>query len=159
FAILALDGGRYFSQRRINQNAADAGSLAAIYYFSHNPSTRTPAGTWSAVIAAAQANGIVNTSIRTSDNRRVVQAYWLDNTGAMVANGEFTDATSTNTSDIPSGATAIRVTTRIEYDTFMLGILGQKRLTAEASSVARETVVVSPPPPDVWPYAGYYAGV
>src|SRR5204862_57416 len=88
-----------------------------------------------------------------SDGRRVVQAFWLDSTGTPIS--EFTDATSSpvHLNTIPSNASAIRVTTRIEYDTFMLGILGQKRLTAEASSVARETVVATVPPPPYQPFS------
>jgi hypothetical protein len=157
FAILALDGGRYYSQRRINQNAADASSLAGIYYFSHNGSSTTPAGTWASITTSAQANGINNTSASTSDNRRVVQAYWLDSNGGVLS--EFTDTTSTNHSDIPSTAMAIKVTTRIEYNTFMLGILGQKTLTAEGSSIARKVATVVAPTTTVWPYSGYFGGV
>ena len=161
-AILAIDGGRFYSQRRINQNAADAGSLAGIYYFSSYPTTRSGATAWNYIKDAAQKNGIVDPASNTSDGRRVVQAFWLTKDGVPTAtNSEFTDATSSPAyrNTVPSDAYAIRVTTRIEYDTFMLGILGQKRLTAEASSVARESVVVQPPPLSVFPYAGYFGGV
>src|SRR5260221_10000586 len=97
-AILAIDGGRFYSQRRINQNAADAGSLAGIYYFSSYPITRSASGAWNVIKDAAQKNGIVNAAAATlphiSDGRAVVQAFWLDDTGAVITtdahHGEFT---------------------------------------------------------------------
>ncbi len=157
FSVLALDGGRYYEQRRVNQNAADQSSLAGIYYFSANAATRTALGTWNAIKAAAQNNGITNTGATTSDGRRVLQAYWVDSTGALISGGEFTDATSSNT--IPSTTYAIKVTTRIEYQTFMAGLVGFQTITAEASSIARQSVVASAPPISVWPYSGYMGGV
>src|SRR5579859_7776467 len=89
FAVLALDGGRYYELRRVNQNAADQSSLAGIYYFAHNATTRTPQAIWNTITSAAGVNGIANTAASTSDGRRVVQAYWVSSTGSTVS--EFTD--------------------------------------------------------------------
>src|SRR5262245_62807240 len=41
FVVLAIDGGRFYSQRRTSQNASDMAALAALYMYvkSSNPAT------------------------------------------------------------------------------------------------------------------------
>src|SRR5258707_11907997 len=42
FMVLAIDGSKYFDQHRVAQNAADASSLAGVYYAYKNTSAVYP---------------------------------------------------------------------------------------------------------------------
>src|SRR5262245_14242898 len=59
FMVLAIDGGKYYDQRRTAQTASDASSLAGLYKYSHPGLTDNHDDhVLLAVIDAAQRNGI-----------------------------------------------------------------------------------------------------
>src|SRR5437773_11782796 len=58
FAVLAIDGGKYYDQRRTAQNASDVASLAGLYKYEHGGTANKDSDVWAAVMTAAQKNGI-----------------------------------------------------------------------------------------------------
>lgn len=156
FLALAIDGGRYYQMRRVNQNAADSAARAAILYFSQQ-SSPTISGTWNAIVASITRNGILGANGITDamtilpNGQKPVQAWFVDDSGNVVT--EFNRDTS---GTIPNTAHAIKVTTHIRYRTFFASVTGQLYLPTEATALARETVVAKMPVN--FPYGMYIAG-
>src|SRR5258708_890104 len=85
FAILAIDGGKYYDQRRTAQTAADSASLAGLYQYEHGGSANKDSDVLTAINIAAEKNGIPDPDSSPSDATNAnVQAYWIASTGDYV---------------------------------------------------------------------------
>ncbi len=142
FVILAIDGGRFYAQRRQSQNASDMAALGGLYKFATLlssatfTSTITDAQAMQEIVRVAQMNQIADTDGNSNNNINAnVQAWWVNSTGGILRQ---LDPASNNPP--PSGTTAVKVMTYIPYPTFIGGLIGQKNLTAESESVARLTL-------------------
>src|SRR5512143_1756344 len=82
FLVLAIDGGKYYDQRRTAQTAADAASLAGLYQYQHPaPSTTSQdKDILAKIVDAAGRNGI-------PDATNNVLAFWIQ------SDGQYTDGT------------------------------------------------------------------
>jgi hypothetical protein len=157
FGVLAIDGGRYFDQRRIAQIAADAASLAGLYQYNHpDAGGNNNQGVLTKIVVAAQQNGIADTTGTTADaDNSNVLAYWMNASGEYVHNTQLTGCSGGGTSPAttepppqcaqivndstktkPGGATGIKVRVFIPYRTFMGQIIGRAELTAQADGVS-----------------------
>jgi hypothetical protein len=152
FVALAVDGGNFYNQRRVAQNAADVSSLAGLHYFYSPP----PA------IPRPPSNGLVLTEmIRVAGINGIptpansLHAYWLDAAGNYVnaqtgavfagsANGPvqpLAEITSTTAYSKPGIAVGIRVRVGFQYPTFIGGIVGTKNVAVQADGVALQITV------------------
>ncbi len=148
FTALAIDGGRFYAQRRAAQNAADMSSLAGVqYYYTHLiPTAPTDNLVMAEISRVAVANGIAPGN---------TLAFWIDasgryipNTSASGCSGAAPQPSTTeppptcaqisnlNTLSKPAAAYGIRVRTSIPYGTFLGGFMGHSTLTAQADGVA-----------------------
>src|SRR5258708_33593079 len=148
-AVLALDGGRFYTQRRTSQNASDIASLGAIHPFLQAGNRIGFSGTvlgkditddvvFTQIVQFAQANGIPDTDNNPSNGiNENVQAWWLDSSGNQILFAgnpvKIVDAPQFP----PPGANGIEVRTRIPYQTFIGGLVHQESLTAQADGTAR----------------------
>jgi Flp pilus assembly protein TadG len=136
FVGLAIDGGRYYAQRRSAQNAADMASLAGINAYATN-STNSEAVLLAEINRIAELNGIADSdSTRGNAVNARVQAWFVDNSGTHL------DSIDNDTADTsaPSGTTGIKVRAEIPYNTFIAGLFGQPTLRAEAVSIGRLSI-------------------
>jgi hypothetical protein len=152
FVALAVDGGNFYNQRRIAQNAADVSSLAGLhYYYSPPPAIPRPPSNsliLTEMIRVAGINGIPNAASN-------LHAYWLDasgnyvnaTTGAVIAgsaNGPVqavAEITGSTTISKPGSAVGIRVRVGFQYPTFIGGIIGTRDLAVQADGVALQITV------------------
>lgn len=136
FVALALDGGRYFSQRRTAQNAADMSALAAIYKYAREYETVTERTLLYEINRVAELNGIADTDATLANGvNGNVEAWWVDGSGDVL------DVIDDDPAQFaPVGTAAVKVRTQIPYQTFLTGLLGQPTTRAEAQSIARLTV-------------------
>src|SRR5258708_10152721 len=94
FMVLAIDGSKYFDQRRITQNAADASALAGLYSFRHD-SPHTDNVVLGKIQGSAGSNCLPNPSTNIS-------AYWVDGNGDYVGDAN-NGGSCTNGSIVGSG--------------------------------------------------------
>jgi Flp pilus assembly protein TadG len=136
FVALALDGGRYFSQRRTAQNAADMSALAAIYKYARESDTATERDVLREINRVAEINGIADTDATLANGVNAnVNAWWVN------AAGDELDVINDDPAQFaPVGAGAIKVRAQIPYQTFLTGLIGQPTTRAEAQSIARITI-------------------
>src|SRR5258708_22061837 len=148
FMVLAIDGSRYYDQRRTSQNASDAASLAGLYWYKHN----TPNLNQNVLVAinnAAEKNGIQDTNGTPGDAINTnVKAWWININGLCVDSGGTTYADPStcaatgscqldnSTSAKPANASGILVGTYIPYTTFVGQLIGKKTLQAQADGTA-----------------------
>jgi len=141
---LGIDGSKFYSERRIAQNAADPPALAAIYYYQNN-STANNKQTMIEADRVAELDQIPDPDGVTSDGINAnMTASWLDadrKTLIIPIPGCITGTTC-----FPSGSTsnplgnpakANRVVVNIPYSTFLGGFVGTSMVTAQASAIAR----------------------
>jgi hypothetical protein len=143
FAVLALDGGRFYTQRRTAQNAADMAALAGIYKFRNAPN-RVVGGVvvgkdisdsevLTKIVSIAQANNIADTDADPLNAvNGNVQAWWINNNNDIVA-----EIDNDPSQFPPMGANGIKVETYIPYQTFIGGLIRQETLTAQADGTSR----------------------
>ncbi|MCC7209637.1 MAG: hypothetical protein IT323_20170 [Anaerolineae bacterium] len=136
FVALALDGGRYFSQRRTAQNAADMAALAAIYKYARESDIATEQTILREVNRVAEINGIADTDTTAGNGvNGNVNAWWVN------ATGDILDVINDDPGQYaPLGTAAVKVRAQIPYQTFLTGLLGQPTTRAEAESIARITI-------------------
>src|SRR5258708_18064388 len=148
-AVLALDGGRFYTQRRTSQNASDIASLGAIHPF-RNAGNRfdlsgnvlgkdiTDDVVFTQIVQFAQANGIPDTDNNPSNGiNENVHAWWLDSSGNQILFARNPVKIVDAPQFPPPGANGIEVRTRIPYQTFIGGLVHQESLTAQADGTAR----------------------
>ena len=142
FAALAVDGGNSFKERRVAQNAADAGALAGArtIWLQRTAFNEFETPVLQAINTAAEANGIEDTDgapgNHVNDN---VQAYYVDYIGS---GSEYTLLNEVGALGvIPPGAEGIRVVAKREFRAFIAGLIGRPNLAADAEAVA----VIIPP--------------
>ena len=144
---VVIDGGTLYLQRRTAQNAADAAALA---------------GTRALQQATLQSNGTIGDAICTyllSNSFGVTPtatAYFVDTSGATnLGSISFSSGCSASPSSwIPNGASGVHVDVTVgPYNTYLVGIVGLRQLTAKAAATA-QVGVLSIPRPDLAPVAG-----
>ena len=141
-----IDGGNLYVQRRTAQNAADAAALAGTRALQQ--STITSSGVIGDAICsylASNAFGITPTA----------SAYFVATDGStnLGSIGMNCSGGSPSTT-IPSGASGVHVDVTIgPYNTYLVGIVGVRQLTAQTSATA-QVGVLSVPYPDLTPLAG-----
>src|SRR5690242_5433233 len=87
FVVLAIDGGRFYTQRRKSQNASDMSSLAGLYRYAKaaDPSTLKDSDVLSEINRVAEINEIADTNATKGDAINAnVQAWWVDKTGGII---------------------------------------------------------------------------
>jgi len=114
FAGLAIDGGNIFVQRRVAQNGADAGALAAVRDIAKGGTIATNALTDAGTYATTNANygaGAANSTVTVTKN-------YIDNSGTVV--------------NTLSSAAGVRVTVQKQFNTFFIQIIGIPTYTVSA---------------------------
>jgi Flp pilus assembly protein TadG len=143
FMVLAIDGGRFYQQRRRAQNAADMSALAALYNYTKatDPSTVSEHSLLVTINQLAEKNEIADTD---SDPDNAVNgnitAWWVNKNGEKLPIGAPEAMQDSTSRFAPSGVNAIQVQTRIPYGTFIGGLIGQPYLTAQADGIARLSI-------------------
>jgi len=170
FMVLAIDGGKYYSNRRVTQNAADVSSLAGLYTYYHVSGGNNDCAVLAKIIQVAEINSIPDSDTTNSTGACTtgaamtntnVNAYWINSTGQYLGDsgnsgcGLNTVVTasasetlpacakislSTSSSNTPSSATGILVRITYPYTTFIGHFIGQKNLQAQADGIALESV-------------------
>lgn len=148
FTALAIDIGRYYSQRRMSQNASDMAALAGVYQYANQiyaaadanggvpPTTVDSAAILRQINKIAEQNGIPDTdSTNANEFNGNVQAWWVNNSGQVLGTIENNPAQS-----IIIGTAAIKVRTQVMFNTFFAGIVGLREMTAEAPGTATISV-------------------
>jgi len=140
FAALAVDGGNSFKERRVAQNAADAGALAG----AREVWVRLTAGigfeepVLKAINTAAEANGIEDTDGAPGDHLNAnVKAFYTDREGNLLSGTNEVGALGV----IRPDAKGIRVVAKREFRAFIAQMIGRPNLAADAEAIA----VVYPP--------------
>lgn len=144
FMVLAIDGGRFYQQRRRAQNASDMSALAALYMYIKTTNASSTVSEHDMLIKIndmAEKNEIADTdtTLGNAVNGNVT-AWWVDKDGQklpLAAPEEMQDSTSRFAQP---GVNGIMVEARIPYRTFIGGLVGQPTLVAQADSIARITV-------------------
>ncbi len=142
FAVLAIDGGQFYNQRRNAQNASDMAAMAGIYEYItdflaavNNPAI-PPVNDPKVLLKIqqlAEANGIADPDGTAEDGSNAnVDAWWLDSNGNILAQIANDPGQSP-----PTGANGVRVRTRIPYRTFIGGLVGHPDLVAQADGTAK----------------------
>ncbi len=140
FVALAIDGGRYFEQRRVSQNASDMASLAGLMKYAKNPTTVRNLEVLTEIIRVAQINLIQDTNGNPSDAvNGNVQAWWVNSGGTNLAVIDPTTAAP------PGGTAGIKVHTEIPFQTYFAGLIGWRNMTALSDSIARQNLGSTPP--------------
>lgn len=144
FMVLAIDGGRFYQQRRRAQNAADMSALAALYMYikTTNPSSTVSEHDMLVKINdMAEKNEIADTdgTLGNAVNGNVT-AWWVDKDGQKLPLGAPVAMQDSTSRFAPSGVNGIQVQARIPYGTFIGGLVGQPTLVALADSIARITI-------------------
>jgi hypothetical protein len=145
FVGLAIDGGRYFEQRRASQNASDMAALGGLFVYSKasDPTTVKDQDVLKEINRIAEINLIKDTD-GTAGNavNTNVMAWWVDKDGNDIRQIE-NDATK----KAPSDTRAVRVFTQIPYQTFFAGMFGWSSMRAESVGIARIHFTSTPPDP------------
>jgi len=153
FAALAVDGGNSFKERRVAQNAADAGALAGArtIWLQRTAFNEFETPVQAAINTAAEANGIEDTDGAPGNHVNAnVQAWYVDYIGS---GSEYTLLNEVGALGvIPRDAEGIRVVAKREFRAFIAGLIGRPNLAADAEAVA-----VTIPPTGCGDYA-IYAG-
>ncbi|MHB8626570.1 MAG: Tad domain-containing protein [Aggregatilineales bacterium] len=158
---LGIDGSKFYSERRVAQNAADESALAGIYLYStnlQNNVSTTDKQVLSEVERVAELDQIADTSDgggTVDDDNPAVLAWWLKNDGTQI--GQIPSTSPADGAAPPSNATAIRVQVQIPYPTFLGGFVGHATVTAQASADAR-IVLNTVPPLNTFPPGPYIGG-
>lgn len=140
---LSVDGGNAYNQRRVAQNAADAGAVAGTYevYQQH----KSPANTWNEVstrmkineaaeeIGIADTNGIAGDAI--NDN---IQAFFTDESGDVVRNatGDPCIVNGGNCGGNGQAKWGIRVVAVRHFPGYFSSIIGWDTLKVQAGAVS-----------------------
>jgi Flp pilus assembly protein TadG len=144
---LVIDGGTLYLQRRTAQNAADAAALAGARALQQSSTQNT--GTIADAICTylgSNAFGTVPTA-----TAYFVATNGTTNLGPITFNPGCTASPS---SFIPNGASGVHVDVTVgPYNTFLVGIIGIRQMTATASATA-QVGVLSIPGPLLTPLAG-----
>jgi Flp pilus assembly protein TadG len=111
FVGLSIDGGNILAQRRIAQNGADAGALAAIRDFIQSPSGN-PLSTAQDYATRNAASG--------NQLQLAIQADYINNAGTVETSR--------------SSATGVRVTVTKRFPTYFISILGISEFTVSAKA-------------------------
>lgn len=155
FVIFAIDGGKFYTQRRTSQNASDMASLAGMQKYYSNPAAANNQVVLKEIQRIAELNFIADPDGTAADGINAnVQAWWINGAGNYV-NADNTTTTGTTepppatalitnvtTAFKPAGATGVKVRTKIPYATFIGGLIGQPTLVAQADASAALSVSV-----------------
>lgn len=127
---LVYDGANAYAQRRRMQNSADAASLAGarVLALRENNNAQTEQDILTAVNSYATNNGGPTT----------ITGIFIDNSGSQVG------AQIGVNGGVPGGATGVRVTSRIGFPTFFLGVINAN-LGVVAAIAAAQTGEAGPP--------------
>jgi len=141
FMVLAIDGGRFYQQRRRAQNAADMSALGGLYMYTKATDPSTTVNEHNMLIqinTMAEKNEIADTdgTVYNAVNGNVT-AWWVDKNGQKLPIGAPAQMQDSTSRYAPSGMNGIQVEARIPYNTFVGGLIGQSALTALADSTAR----------------------
>jgi hypothetical protein len=146
---VVIDGGTLYLQRRTAQNAADAGALAGARELQQatNQSNST-IGDAICTLVSANAFGVSPTAT----------AYFVNTGGSTnlgnIAVSFVSGCNGSPASWIPNGASGVHVDVTVgPYNTYLVGIVGLRQLTAQAAATA-QVGVLSVPRPDLIPLAG-----
>ncbi|HET7090926.1 MAG TPA: pilus assembly protein TadG-related protein [Anaerolineae bacterium] len=135
FAALAVDGGNSFKERRVAQNAADAGALAGArtVWVQRTEGIGFEEPVLIAINTAAEANGIEDTDgapgNQFNDN---VQAFYTDQEGNLLPGTNVIGVQGF----VPPEAEGIRVVAKREFRAFIAQIIGRSNLAADAEAIA-----------------------
>ncbi len=140
FLVLAIDGSKFYDQRRTAQNAADMAAMAGLHWY-YNKTPNTSDQVLIEIQRVAALNGIPDASAGSN-----ITAYWIDKNGhyvnattnADLGTGEPPAAAKILTGSKPGNAIAIMVRAKIPYATFIGQVIGQANLTAQADGVASQ---------------------
>ncbi len=159
FMVLAIDGGKYYDQRRIAQNASDAASLAGLYLYQHPGASGNKNNiVLAAINDAAEKNGVPDSNGSAGDaTNSNVGAYWINSSGDYVPNTSKTGCGSAvvttgsgkieppdpcaqiindSTLSKPTAATGVKVRAVINYTSLIAGFIGQPNLQVQADGTA-----------------------
>jgi len=159
FMVLAIDGGKYYDQRRTAQNASDMASQAGLYTKTTKTGV-TDNDVLTEIYRVAALNGISSPSTN-------VTAFWIksdgtytDGTVTYAANTEPppSQAQITSAGSIPSNAQGIKVRSLIPYTTFIGQMVGQKNTQAQADGVAMRLLTIPPVGSNVDPKTSVFLG-
>lgn len=152
FAVLALDGGRFYTQRRSAQNASDLAALAGLYKYLSTTISNDQIALME-IQRVAEINQIVDPDGTGADGLNTnVQAWWVNGLGQYVNQDGSTAPGTTEPPPVgaqivndptkvePVGAAGIKVRSDIPYDTFIGGLIGRKSLVAQADGTALLTI-------------------
>jgi hypothetical protein len=143
FVGLAIDGGRYFEQRRTSQNASDMAALAGLFVYSKasDPTTVKDVDVLKEINRVAEINLIKDTDGTPGNAVNAnVKAWWIDGSGA-----EIREIVNDTTKKAPTNTSAVKVFTQIPYQTFFAGIFGWSNMTAQSDGIARINISYTPP--------------
>jgi hypothetical protein len=141
FVGLAIDGGRYFEQRRASQNASDMAALGGLFVYSKasDPTTVQDKDVLKEINRIAEINLIKDTDGTLGNEVNAnVKAWWIDANGAEIRAIGITGTAPANTS-------AVKVFTQIPYQTFFAGMFGWSNMTAQSDGIARINLSSTPP--------------
>jgi len=167
FGVLAIDGSRFYDNRRTSQNAADMSSLAGEQIaFADLPGVLKQYGPVQMEInRVAEINGIPDSDgVAGNAVNANVKAWWINDAGRYITAAGAVDASTSvaNPPDsalidaamygtshiVPTGTTGILVRVQMPYRTFVGGVIGQAKLQAQADSISRKIKKLVTVPPD-----------
>jgi hypothetical protein len=124
---LVVDGGYAWTRQRVAQNAADAAAKAGTVEIQHFIADGDRDG-----------NDVACATLDAADRNDVVleRAVYSDAFGSPLSPEIAVGPCSGVARAIPSGAQGVRATTLIEFDTFLMAVVGIGELDARASATA-----------------------
>jgi hypothetical protein len=138
---LVVDGGNLYIQRRTAQNSADAAALAGARALRTATRPDRAVDVSSTVVTYAAANTFGATPA-------VRCAYFVATTGEAIAGGGLIDDGSAAgcpgvAGTIPDAASGVHVDVRIDFSTYLVGMFGLSRVTAEGHASAQVAVLTA----------------
>lgn len=131
FLAVVIDGGNGLTQRRIVQNAADAGAMSGIqYYISTDEPTEV--GLLEIMNRKVENHGVEDTDgIPGNEINDNVTVYYTDEQGVHLPG-----CNPLPCGDIPDEAGGVESVVTSEFSTFIAGVIGQGSLRVNANAIA-----------------------
>ena len=152
FAALAIDGGNMYTQRRIAQNAADAGALAGAQKLVQLCSQTPPSNDWTQLRDVVRQFVTLNAgTLQASSSAGEGSAYgvyFIDSQGNRLFGGLTVDAIQaipcgcSNGQSVGYQATGIEVVVNKSFGSFLAGLAGRSESTVSAGAKANYGVTV-----------------
>lgn len=134
FIGLAVDGGSYFSARRVTQNAADSAAMTGVHYI-RKGGTLDETRLLEVVNSIIEANGIPDTNDVPGDSvNENVTAYYTDDSGNRRNPG--CNVVGQCGGDIPLDVRGLEVIVNRQVATYFLGVIDRNSLDVAAEAVA-----------------------